>query len=208
MITYPGAMEHLGAEDIAARILEPFDHVHISSIFLQPLILKNLYQIFELIKSKGLTVSCDPQWDPAEKWGIDLHKLLPLLDIFLPNINELKAISQCDSLNEVVEKYGSLSEKIIVKDGENGSYWFEEQKFISSPPFLNNSVVDCIGAGDSYNAGFIYQFILNNPRGKCAEFGSIIGAINTTAPGGTSAFQDMDVIRKTAKEIFGYDFNI
>jgi sugar/nucleoside kinase (ribokinase family) len=64
--------------------------------------------------------------------------------------------------------------------------------------------VDAIGAGDSFNAGFIYKFIQHQPVEACQEFGNLTGAISTTAAGGTTAFKDKENILKIAKEKFGY----
>jgi len=73
------------------------------------------------------------------------------------------------------------------------------------PAFLNGKVVDAIGAGDSFNAGFISKFINDFPLETCMEFGNLIGAISTTAAGGTNAFTDLTTTMKVAREKFGYD---
>jgi sugar/nucleoside kinase (ribokinase family) len=60
------------------------------------------------------------------------------------------------------------------------------------PAFLNRSVVDAVGAGDSFNAGFIHKFIQKEPLEVCQEFGNLTGYISTTAAGGTAAFKDIN----------------
>jgi len=50
--------------------------------------------------------------------------------------------------------------------------------------------VDPIGAGDSFNAGFIYRFLQGDTIEKCQEYANLIGAVSTTAEGGTGAFTD------------------
>ena len=71
------------------------------------------------------------------------------------------------------------------------------------PAFLNNSVVDAIGAGDSFNAGFIHKFIHQEPVEACQEFGNLTGAISTQAAGGTAAFNDFQNRLKDAIEQYG-----
>jgi sugar/nucleoside kinase (ribokinase family) len=75
------------------------------------------------------------------------------------------------------------------------------------PPFLNKDVVDAIGAGDSFNAGFIFMFINNKRLQDCLQFGNLTGAINTTAAGGTTAFYSFEEVKKTAKEQFNFLIN-
>jgi sugar/nucleoside kinase (ribokinase family) len=72
------------------------------------------------------------------------------------------------------------------------------------PSFKNNNVVDAIGAGDSFNAGLIFKYIAAASLKECQDFANLMGAINTTAPGGTTAFRDYAQIINTAREIFGY----
>jgi sugar/nucleoside kinase (ribokinase family) len=73
---------------------------------------------------------------------------------------------------------------------------------IVQPAFLNKKVVDCIGAGDSFNAGFIREFIKKQPLKKCLETGALTGAINTTRAGGTGAFENLNMIRSIARQRF------
>jgi sugar/nucleoside kinase (ribokinase family) len=92
----------------------------------------------------------------------------------------------------------------VIKMGNQGSLLItKENKPLMLPAFLNNDVVDAIGAGDSFNAGFISKFVEGASLPECQRFGNLMGAINTTAAGGTSAFATKELIVKTAKEKFG-----
>ena len=71
------------------------------------------------------------------------------------------------------------------------------------PAFLNKSVIDAIGAGDSFNAGFIHKFIQREPVEVCQEFGNLTAAISTQAAGGTAAFNDFEKRLKNAIEQYG-----
>ncbi|MFT3947752.1 MAG: carbohydrate kinase family protein [Agriterribacter sp.] len=204
MITHPGAMEHLSAADIDWNIISDASHLHFSSFFIQEGIRKDIGDIFKEAKSLGLTTSFDMQWDPAEKWDIDLAAILPHVDIFLPNEAELLHITRSSAVEEAIAQIAGLANIVVVKQGNKGSTSFCKGKTFFQPAFLNNDVVDAIGAGDSFNAGFIYKFIQHQPVATCQEFGNVIGAISTTAAGGTTAFNDKHNILKIAKEKFGY----
>ena len=144
MVTYPGAMEDLKLEDLDFSFLSTARHLHFSSIFLQPGIRESLPSMFAKAKSLRLTISLDPQWDPAEKWAINLTELLPTLDIFLPNKAEFLLLTDSDSLEEGIEKIKVIAPDItlIIKDGANGAYAWKAGKLIHQPAYLNTEVVD------------------------------------------------------------------
>lgn len=206
MVTHPGAMEELSGADISDDDLGSAGHLHVSSIFLQPGIRKDILSLFRRAKRLGLTTSLDPQWDPEEKWDVDFKSLLPFVDIFLPNNNEIVAIARADTVEEAVEQLLPHANTIALKMGRDGSAGYRDGETLIAKPFLNEQVVDAIGAGDSFNAGYLSAFIQKRPMRECLERGNIIGAVNTTGIGGTGAFTDLETVRKTAREKFGYSY--
>jgi len=204
MVTYPGAMEDLKLQDIDFNFLTTARHLHFSSIFLQPGICESLPILFAKAKSSGLTTSLDPQWDPSEKWEVNLAGLLPMLDIFLPNLAEFQLLTGTKSMEEGIAKIQEIAPNItlIIKDGINGAYCWKAGEIIHQPAFLNNEVVDCIGAGDSFNAGFINSFVKGLSLEQCLIIGALAGAVSTTCAGGTGAFESIKGFRKIALEKF------
>lgn len=203
-ITFPGAMEHLLEKDITDAILGQAKHLHLSSIFLQTGLIKDVAKLFQRAKKLGLSTSMDPQWDPAEKWELNLSELLPYVDIFLPNTEEFKYITNSPDIASGLEKIKSFSNVVVIKDGENGAHLWDTKKLITKPAFLNENVADCIGAGDSFDAGFINEYLKGGDLERCLEVGNIIGAINTTASGGTTAFESLKLVKEIAKNKFSY----
>lgn len=205
MVTYPGAMDHLTVEDISDEDLKNARHLHFSSYFLQAGMWGGLGKLLKRAKSLGLTTSFDMQWDPAEKWDLDTAEVLPHVDVFLPNENELMFLTRKKTLEEAVQSIKEHTYILAIKRGNKGSMVHFQNKLTDQPPFLNKNVVDAIGAGDSFNAGFIYEFINGQDIARCQKFGNLTGAVSTTAAGGTAAFQDYEQFKKTAKERFGFD---
>ena len=201
--TYPGAMDHLTINDITEDDLKKARHLHFSSYFLQPGMWGSLGDLFRKAKQLGLTTSFDMQWDPAETWKLDIADVLPFVDVFLPNETELTLLTGKESLNDAIEVVKEYINILVIKRGNKGSQVFHQGRLIDLPPFLNKNVVDAIGAGDSFNAGFIYKFVNGSDSSECQKFGNLTGAVSTTAAGGTSAFQDYENFKRTAKEKFG-----
>jgi len=203
-VTYPGAMNDLRLEDIDFGFLSGARHMHFANCFMQPGIRNDLPSLFRRAKELGLTTSFDSQWDPEEKWDLPLEELLPFVDVFLPNIAEFKFLTRSNSVEEGLRKLQHFAHYIIIKHGSDGAMGWDSKDLIFQPAFKNDRVVDCIGAGDSFDAGFIKDFINKKPLRKCLETGALTGAINTTKAGGTGAFENMKTIRKIARERFSY----
>ncbi|MFA5818411.1 MAG: carbohydrate kinase family protein [Bacteroidales bacterium] len=205
-VTYPGAMNDLRLDDIDFGFLSMARHMHFSSCFMQPGIKNDLTTLFQRAKELGLTTSFDTQWDPEEKWDLPLENLLPFVDVFLPNMQEFKLLSRSDTIEESIKNLQHFANYVVIKNGSDGAMAWDGKDIIYQPAFRNERVVDCIGAGDSFNAGFIMDFINKKPLKKCLETGALIGAVNTTMSGGTGAFENLESIRKIAREKFNYTF--
>jgi len=205
MVTHQGAMKHLGINDITKEILSTAKHLHFSSYFLQPGFKNQLDRLFKLAKEAGLTTSLDVQWDPAEQWDFDFKKTLPFVDVFLPNEAELLNITGENSIETALKAMEGFGKIVLVKKGNQGSVLSYNNKIVNGKSFLNDEVVDAIGAGDSFNAGFIFKFISGFAPEDCQTFGNLIGAISTTKSGGTTAFTGFEETMKVAHQKFGYE---
>ncbi|HPE74896.1 MAG TPA: carbohydrate kinase family protein [Draconibacterium sp.] len=203
--TYPGAMDLLTIEDISDEDLKKARHLHFSSYFLQPGMWGGLGKLFRKAKELGMTTSFDMQWDPQETWKLDMEDVLPFVDIFLPNETELKLLTGKNDLNEAIQFVKKYTDILVVKRGNKGSFVHYRDQLTDLPPFLNTRVVDAIGAGDSFNAGFIFKFINGATIAECQKFGNLTGAVSTTEAGGTAAFKNFGNFRNTARERFGVE---
>lgn len=201
-LTYPGAMEEMSLDDIDPAIFKETKHVHISSIFMQSGVRKDLKKILELCKENGVTTSLDTQWDPAETWQLDYKEVLPLIDVFLPNEKELKYLTHSETLDEAIEKIMPYINAAVIKQGSKGSLLLKKDGTCTHvKPFLNKNVVDAIGAGDSFNSGFISKFVEGAPLEECQRYGNMTGAVNTTAAGGTGAFTSREAVEAKGHEL-------
>lgn len=202
MVTYQGTMDMMSFADIDKNIFKETKHVHISSIFLQSGIKKDLIEILSYAQKCGVTTSLDTQWDPIEKWDFDYARILPLVSVFIPNEKELLLLTSSHKLDEAIEKVRPYINTCVIKRGSKGSLLIQKDTENDMPSFLNKEVVDAIGAGDSFNAGFVHQFTQGKSLIECQRFGNLTGAINTTGAGGTGAFSSKENIIKCAKEKF------
>jgi sugar/nucleoside kinase (ribokinase family) len=191
MVTYHGTMALTSMDMIPFDIFKDAKHFHMSSCYLLPKLSDKLPEIYQRARQAGMTTSLDPQWDPHEKWNLDLPALMEHLDVFFLTESELQNMTKNKDTRGTMQRICSGKNIIVVKQGKQGSTLYsKESGFLHSGAYLNPEIADAIGAGDSYNAGFIYKFIHGSELAECQDFGSLAGALCTTRPGGTAAFDD------------------
>jgi sugar/nucleoside kinase (ribokinase family) len=189
ILTYPGTMAELTCADLDLDYLAYGRHFHLSSLFLQTGLHPGLPAMLGELKSRGLTLSLDTNDDPAGQWSGILDQVLPLVDILLPNEDEFLRIAKAASLEEALAKVGAIIPLIVVKRGPRGALVHEHGVSTEVAP-LTVTAVDTIGAGDSFNAGFLTAYLQGKPSVFCAAAGNVTGALSTQRPGGTEAFRD------------------
>jgi sugar/nucleoside kinase (ribokinase family) len=189
ILTYPGTMNELTIKDLDLDYLKSARHFHLSSLFLQKGLAPDLPWLFRELRLAGLTTSLDTNDDPENKWGGVLDELLGLVDVLLPNESEICRMAKRDTPEEAVAVLAKQVPCIAVKLGQRGSFVQSKGKRYEAAP-IAVTTVDTIGAGDSYNAGFLLAWLRGLPLDVCAKAGNITGALSTQRSGGTEAFRD------------------
>lgn len=201
MVTHPGAMEHMTVDEIPDDLFKKSRHLHTASIFFQPGIKKDLVKLFSKAKELGLTTSLDTQWDPEEKWDIDIQKILPVLDFFLPNEDELIELTGSLNLDGALKKISDYETCVVVKRGTKGALMQKDGEQTSIPAYHIDNLVDAIGAGDSFDAGFITSFLNGKTLEESLKFGNLAAAVSTTSAGGTTAIKSFEAVIEKGKTL-------
>ena len=189
ILTYPGTMFELQYSDIDLGYVRSARHLHVSSFFLHRALRPRILDLFREAKGAGLSTSLDTNDDPENKWDRDLLEVLKYVDIFLPNDREAKKIARTDDLSQAINLLAGLAKIVVVKRGSSAAICRSGQEQVSlMPPSVK--AVDDIGAGDSFDAGFIRQFLTGAKLEDCLAFANVAGAYSTTKEGGTEAFRD------------------
>ncbi|SEF73380.1 Sugar or nucleoside kinase, ribokinase family [Bryocella elongata] len=189
ILTYPGVMATMTTDEIDVDYLSTARHFHLSSLFLQRGLWPGIADLFRSLKKAGLTLSLDTNDDPEDRWDGPLPDLLPLLDILLPNDSEACRMTDCDNVEEALERLAAQVPLVAIKCGKRGAL-VARGKERWTVPALSVTPVDTIGAGDSFNAGFLSGYLQGLPPAVCAEMGNATAALSTLRPGGTEAFRD------------------
>ena len=189
ILTYSGAIGRLSLSDLDFEYLCSARHFHLSSYYLQANLRPDVAELFRRLKSAGMTTSLDTNDDPEGHFGEDLYQILEFVDIFLPNEREACKIAGTDIVDEAVEKLSGQVPLLVVKLGTRGAVAIQDGKKTASPAFKID-LVDPVGAGDSFDAGFIHAYLQGNHLNDCLAAGNAAGALCATRAGGTGAFAD------------------
>lgn len=189
MVTSPGAMACFRAEEVDLAYLCEARHLHVSSFFLQHALQPGCATLLRAAKEQGLTTSLDPGWDPAEKWDGGIEGLYPWLDILFVNQVEASALGRKTEWQKGAAELAGRIPTVVVKRGREGASAiqrgtsFEDKGFSVEP-------VDPTGAGDAFNAGFLFGRLSGWPMSQCLAWGNACGALTAGHPGGSGAFSN------------------
>jgi sugar/nucleoside kinase (ribokinase family) len=200
ILSYLGTSAELQARHLDLDYLSSARHFHLSSLFLLKSLHPELPAIFKAIKQRGLTISLDTNDDPEDRWGGVLDDLLPLVDVLLPNERELLRITRTDTLEDALLAASRMLPLIVVKCGARGAI-VQQGTRRSIVPGLAVTPIDAIGAGDSFNAGFLACYAQGLSPAECASVGNVTGALSTLKRGGIEAFRDAASLRDRLAEL-------
>jgi len=183
-LTYPGANSELTIKDVDLRLIEG-KCLHVASFFLQGL-RGNTKRLIDHAHKKRMLVSFDTGWDPAGWSKADkalVKSVLEGVDIFFPNLREGEAITGVKGEKNVGQKLLDLGPKIVVlKNGKHGAYAASQNEFIFIPAYKVKAV-DTTGAGDVFDAGFVFGRLRGWGLEKSGKFASAAAALSTLAYG-------------------------
>jgi sugar/nucleoside kinase (ribokinase family) len=189
MVTYSGTTAELTWDDLDLDYLADSRHFHFSSFYLQRSLRPRVPELFRKFKQAGLTISLDTNDDPDDGWEGGLQEALGYVDVFLPNEREAQKAAGLSDLDAAVKKLAAKVPLVVVKLGREGALAQRGTERLVSPA-LKVDAVDAVGAGDSFDAGFLHQYVQGADLHTCLAAGNVAGAFSTTRPGGTEAFRD------------------
>jgi sugar/nucleoside kinase (ribokinase family) len=186
ILTHLGAIDALEAGQVDRDLLRRARHVHVTSYFLQHALRPGLAPLLAEAQSYGATVSIDTNWDPTETWDHGLAQILAQTDVFLPNEQEALAIAAAPNLTVALDRLAAGIPVVAVKRGADGAICRRGDDTAGDSGFPMR-VVDTTGAGDSFNAGFLYGYLHRWELAGALALGCACGALSTQAAGGTPA---------------------
>ena len=188
ILTYPGAMFEMGYEDLDLDYLRSSRHFHLSSFYLHRALRPRLAELFEEMKRAGLGTSLDTNDDPGDTWE-GLEDVLGFVDVLFVNEREARKIAREEDLEAAVDKLAGEERVVAVKLGAQGGRVRRGKQEWTHAGYAVDAI-DPVGAGDSFDAGFLHQYLRGAGLETCLAYGNLAGAFSITQPGGTEAFRE------------------
>ncbi len=188
--------------DIIFEGLENIKHVHFSSYYMMDSLQADYIKIINNIKRKygNITFSMDTNDDPSDKWDDRIYNILPHIDIFLINEKEALMITKKDNIDNALEELSKIAKTVVIKLGIKG-YIARDNGNIYKGDSLSADFKDSTGAGDNFDAGFIYGFLNNMGPEKSLRIGNICGAKSVEYPGGAGTKEKFNKIDDLIRRI-------
>ncbi|MBZ6084621.1 carbohydrate kinase family protein [Streptomyces olivaceus] len=189
IVTAPGTLPATTAADVPAGLLASVRHVHAASYFLLPELAASLPELLATARAHGATTSLDTNDDPSGRWdppGLDA--VLAHTDYLLPNAAEARRLAGLDGAG-LVESAAALAGRgptVVVKNGAEGALCHDGDTLVTTPG-IPARPVDTVGAGDSFDAGFVAALLAGLALPEALELAAVCGALSTRAHGGTTA---------------------
>jgi 2-dehydro-3-deoxygluconokinase len=161
-----------------------------------------------IARKHGVRVCFDPNlrlklWSAAEARSF----LLPLAeeaDYFLPGLDELELLYETDNFEQIVERLSKLKAVSIVKGGDDRTFVIENGQVEAVPYFKAERVVDTVGAGDGFCAGFIVGLLKQYSHVEAVRIGNLIGSMVVQAAGdweGLPTWEQVQAVLNNVKHV-------
>jgi ribokinase len=190
ILTDLGTIAALGAADLEKVPDRAARHVHIASPFLLAGARAQVPAFMHRMRQSGSTVSLDTNWDPLQRWDVD--DLLAETDLLLPNEAEVCAIAGAASIDDAIDALSGRIGVIAVKLGAAGGRCRWNDRDVSIRPPSGVAFVDPIGAGDSFDAGFIAALAHGHDPAESLDWAVVTGTFSTRSRGGVDGQPTMN----------------
>ena len=169
--------------DFGLSLFNEASAVYLSGYFKQEKLWRDYPTLFSQLKDKGIKVFVDPQrlYPDTQDEQLEVFRAsLRYVEGLFLNEQEIKGITKEDDQREALEKLSADGPKFIaLKLGERGCVVCSDGNYYESEG-ISVSVVSTVGAGDSFNAGFITQYLLGKSLEGCAHFANATAALKVS----------------------------
>ena len=153
------------------------------------------------LRARGQLVVFDPSWDPSG-WGEATRRgtldLLSEVDVYLPNDVELMRLTGTTDLDAALDVVANTPGEMVVKRGAEGALYVKKGERAAAPGFAVDAV-NTIGAGDVFDAGYLYARRQGWPPERRLRFACALAAM-VVAQTGTRSYPDPDAVTRFMKE--------
>jgi len=205
------AASYLTPGDLDEEYLKQAKYMHITGITpaLSSSCRETVYSAIELAHKNGLKITFDPNLR-LKLWGKEEMKRVILdicrkVDIVLPGYNEGKILFETGDKDQILDNFLALGPEVVVmKSGAEGAILATTDIRKNVPGYQVDHIVDPIGAGDGFAAGFVAGLLKGYSLEKAVKLANAVGAFALTVKGdveGLPYWEDLQVFLGNKEEI-------
>lgn len=159
-----------------------------------------IYRAIELAKKHQVTICFDPNLR-LKLWSIEEAREVILsiakeADYFLPGWDELKLLYDTEDEALIDEKLNELNAICIVKGKGDYNVIYEQGNQTEVPFYPAEKVVDTVGAGDGFCAGFLAGIIKGLSSYEAVRMASINGSLAVQTYGDWEALPEWEQLQQ------------
>lgn len=174
IIVDSGVNDELRFEEIDPDYISRFKMIHLTSF-----VCRESQESFKsqtrIAKEFDTDISFDPGMIYAKKGFRSIREIIKRTKIFMPNRAEIELLTEEKYREGARTVLDAGAEIVVVKLGEDGCYITDGDSEIRVPAFPVK-IVDTTGAGDAFNAGFIFAYLKGMELEKCGKIGNLVAA--------------------------------
>ena len=170
-------------------------HIHITGYMGSKNHEAYLSLIRKIKEETSATISFDVGWDDTGEWNKGIYDIFPYLDVLFMNETEAVHYSRKETALEAAKEFAKYAKAATIKLGSKGSIAVSEGITYEDKGFKVEAI-DTTGAGDSFNAGFIYGYLVKGDIGLALTYGNGCGALSCTGLGGNTAFPNLALLNE------------
>lgn len=205
------AASHIGWQDFDDIDFSDISHIHITGI---PLALSqscrdSAFELVKISKNAHISLTFDPNlrpslWESEEEMIDVVNQVAFSADTFMPGIKEATILTGgLTSPSEIASFYHTRGTKqVVIKMGENGSYYSDEQHQFMTQTVHRNDVKDTVGAGDGFAVGYIYGCKTGKPLEATLRIANTIGGMQLTSYSDNDALPTLSELEKEMGELY------
>lgn len=164
----------------------------------------------QLAREAGVQVTFDPNLRP-QLWSTDearrhLNPVIRDLDILLTEETEIQVLTGHRDTRRILANLRRRSVRItVIKRGPAGALVASDDRTIAIPAMAVAAVVDSVGAGDGFNAGFVAGHLNGLDIADCGRLGTAVGAAVVTGTGDYETVPAWSEARRMAASIAAHE---
>lgn len=177
------AASKMGSCDIPIDLIKSTKYIHLTGITpaLSQSCREMIYKIIEIAKENRIPIIFDPNirfklWSKEEAKEVIL-KIAASADYILTGLEEAEFLVGTTDEKEICKRLTKREEQVIViKRGASSTVFSNNGEIMEVPVIPVSEVIDPVGAGDAFAAGFIHGLLTNQSLEKCVAYGNLLGS--------------------------------